>query len=277
MIIFSLYFWIQTQFEIFYQTVSVFFHKFESPRDYLTAFNILLTISLAIWNFHKTQEKFETVNYPVLKAELELPILTKDQYKLFPIYPNYKITNISDKKAVDIKIEVKIYSLKRKYKIWQSCWLERTITKFDTLEPNAEFKFTEYFLEYQIFMGRLLDKRVAKEYIEQKYKENVLIKAFIKVTYSPVLYHAKRLKVRNNYHLILQRAYGIDFTKLDLLFLLPSLLKLNEETVLSLLNQFFIYEKLLSKLELPEMIKYRTHYWQLQEIKKSGKFPLRWF
>lgn len=265
-----MYYWLETYFHIFSEKIIYFFHNLEF-RDYVSA----LALILSLWNYWNTERKFATTNYPVLKAELELP--TGYQGKLFPIYPYYKVTNTSDKKVVDINIEVKIYSLKRKYKIWQPCWLDRTITKFDILEPNAELKFTGYFLEYKIFMDRLSDKIVAKEYIEQKYKENIPIKAFIKVTYSPVLYHAKRLKVRENYHLILQRAYGVDFTKSDLLSLIPRLLKLNDETVLSLLNQVLIYGNLLSKLELPEMIKYRTHYWQLQEIEKSSKFRLRWF
>lgn len=265
----SLSSWLESYLQIFYKNIIYFFQNLEF-RDYISA----IALIFSLWNYWNTEKKFAALNYPVLKAELELP--TGYQGKLFPIYPYYKITNISDKKAVDIKIEVKIYSLKRKYKIWQPCWLDRTVTKFDNLEPNAELKFTEYFQEYLIFMGRLSEKRVAKEYIEQKYTENIPIKTFIKVTYSPVLYNSKRLNVSNTYHLLLKRAYGVDFTKLDLLFLMRSLLKLNDETVLSLLNQVVIYENLLSKLELPEMIKYRTHYWQLQEIKKYVKFPLIW-
>ncbi|AFZ25847.1 hypothetical protein Cylst_3724 [Cylindrospermum stagnale PCC 7417] len=259
-----------------HQSISLFVHKFEAPRDYLTAFNILFTISLAFWNARNTHKKFETQNYPVLKAELELPPDT-DQCKLFPIYPNYKVTNISDKTSVDIKIEVKIYSLKRKYKIWQPCLLDRTVTKFDNLQPKAEIKFPEYFQEFRIVNGRLSDKREIKKYTEQKYIENIPIKALINVYYSPVLYHAKSLRVSSTYNLILQRTHGVDFTKFDLLLLTPSLLKLNNKTFMSLVNQFLIYKNLLPRLELSEMIKYRTHYWKLQKIENSWQFPFKLF
>ncbi len=114
----SLYSCLETYLQIFYQNIIYLFHNLEF-RDYING----LTLAFTLWNYWNIEKKFAALNYPVLKAELELPTF-RDQLKLFPIYPNYKVTNISDKKAVDIKIEVKIYSLKRKYKIWQSCWLD---------------------------------------------------------------------------------------------------------------------------------------------------------
>lgn len=195
----SLYSWLKTYLNIFSKNTIDLFYNLEF-RDYISA----LTLAFTLWNYWNTEKKFAALNYPILKAELELPTFRK-QDKLFPIYPNYKVTNISEKKAVDIKIEVKIYSLKRKYKIWQSCWLDRSTTKFDNLEPKAELKFKnrEYFDEFLIFKGRLFDQRDIKEY--------------------------------------------------------------------------FVYQNLLPKLELKEMMMYRTHYWKLQEIEKSWQFPFKLF
>ncbi|MEH2073312.1 MAG: hypothetical protein V7K57_02780 [Nostoc sp.] len=235
-----------------------------------------LTLGFTLWNYWNTEKKFAALNYPVLKAELELPTF-RDQFKLFPIYPNYIVTNISDKKAVDIKIVVKIYSSKKKYKIWQSCWLERSLTKFDNLEPRAELKFIEYLQEFIIFNGRFFQERETKEYAEQNYIENIPIKAIINVSYSPVLYHAKRLKASKTYNLILKRAYQADFTQEDFLYLMPNLLKLDIKLFLCVVNQLFVYQNLLPKLELKEMVMYRTHYWKLQEIKKSWQFPFKFF
>ncbi|WP_375509295.1 hypothetical protein [uncultured Nostoc sp.] len=214
-------------------------------RDYISALALLFTL----WNYWNTEKKFASLNYPVLKTELELPTF-RDQNKLFPIYPNYKVINISDKKAVDIKIEVKIYSLKRKYKIWQSCWLNRSSTKFDNLEPKAELKFTEYSQEFIIFKGRLFAQRETQKYAEQNYRENIPIKAIINVYYSPVLYQAKKLRTSKIYNLILKRDYKANFTQEDFIDLIPNLLKLDIKLILSVVNQLFIYQYLLPKLEL---------------------------
>ncbi|AVH73765.1 hypothetical protein [Nostoc sp. 'Lobaria pulmonaria (5183) cyanobiont'] len=267
----SLYFWIETYLHIFSKNIIYLFHNLEF-RDYISG----LTLAFTLWNYWNTEKKFAALNSPVLKAELELPTF-RDHYKLFPIYPNYKVINISDKKAVDIKIEVKIYSLKRKYKIWQSCWLDRSVTKFDNLEPKVELKFTEYFQEFLIFKGRLFEQRETKEYAEQNYIENIPIKAIINVYYSPVLYQVKRLRVSKTYNLVLKRAYEADFTQEDFLYLMPNLLKLDIKLFLCVVNQLFVYQNLLPKLELQEMVMYRTHYWKLQEIEKSWQFPFKLF
>lgn len=274
MTIISLYYWIETQFQSLYGTFTPFSQKIE-VRDCLTGVNILLTIGLAFWNYFNTQKKFETQNYPVLKAELEFPPYPDNQ-KLFPIYPNYKVTNIGDKKAVDIRIEVKIQLLKNSYKFWKKFWLERTVAKFDNLEPKAELKLNvfEYSEEFRILKSKLSRKILAPEYTEQKYTENFPIKAIINVYYSPVLYHARELKLSKTYNLILQRNDEINFTQLDLFFLIPSLVKLNNKKVfLSIIYQFLVYQSLLPKLELEDMINYNTHYWKLQETKHSWEFP----
>ena len=274
MTIISLYSWIETQFQSLYEIFIPFLQKLE-VRDYLTGFSILLTISLAFWNACNTQEKFETQNYPVLKAELEFPPYPDNQ-KLFPIYPNYKITNIGDKKAVDIRIEVKIQLLKNRYKFWKKFWLERTVAKFDNLEPKAELKLNvfEYSEEFRILKGKLSRKILAPEYTEQKYIENFPIKSIINVYYCPVLYHARELKLSKTYNLIVQRNDEINFTQLDLFFLIPSLVKLNNKKVfLSIIYQLLMYQSLLPKLELEDKINYNTHYWKLQETKHSWEFP----
>ncbi|BAZ52745.1 hypothetical protein NIES4103_54100 [Nostoc sp. NIES-4103] len=265
--------------QFIYENIINIIDKFEAPRDYLTAFNICLSIDLAIWNYRNTQEKFAASNYPVLKVELELPPY-KDKQKLFPIYPNYKISNISDKKVIDIKIEVKIYCLKNKWKIWKNQWIYLNLQDFDKideLEPNAKLRFLGYDQEFHVFRGRLGNGRISKEYAEQSYIENIPIQAVINVYYSPVLYQAKKLRASKTYNLILKRASQVDFTQEYFLDLMPNLLKLNIKLFLCIVNQLFVYQNLLSKLELREMVMSRTHYWKLQEIEKSWQFPFKLF
>jgi hypothetical protein len=249
----------------FYNFILNFFYHLEF-RDYITA----LSLGLGLWNFWDSRQKFAALNYPILKVELELA-----PYGSFPIYPNYKVTNISDKKSVDIHIIVKIACLGHKWQFWKNQWIERTSAKFDNLESGQILQFQYYQKEHIDFRLKNADGKTPNGYLKQKFRENQPINAFVTVSYKPLAFKAKTLKSSKYYKLILRRSLKENFIKEDFIMVMPILFKLEEELCLSLLNQLFVYRSLLPKLELSEMIRYRTHYWELQEVEQGWQQPFK--
>ncbi|NER23332.1 MAG: hypothetical protein F6J86_12835 [Symploca sp. SIO1B1] len=251
--------------QFIYQIIINLLHYLQF-RDYIIA----LTLGLGLWNFYDSRQKFASLNYPTLNPELR-----KAPYGSFPIYPNYKITNNSDKKALDIDVTVKIAYLGKKWKFWKNQWIIRHCDKLDKLEPNEVSEFLYYQKEYIFFHSRRGDGKTTDEYHSQKYLENVPIDALITVSYKPTLFKAKKLSISKVYKLILRCSHTKKITKYDFLRLMPLLLKIDKQLCLSCIYQIFVYRNLLPKLELSEMCQYQTHYWELQEVEQGWQLPFR--